>query len=59
LQEELDYNIGFLNSIQKKLSNEKFVNGAPEQVVAMERKKMSDAQTKIQIIEAQMASLKG
>ena len=59
LQEELDYNNGFLQSVQKKLSNEKFVNGAPEQVVAMERKKMADALTKIQLIEAQMASLKG
>ena len=38
---------GFLKSIEKKLSNERFVSNAPEQVVAMEQKKMEDAQAKI------------
>lgn len=39
LQNELKYTEGFLNSVMKKLSNEKFVAGAPDQVVAMERKR--------------------
>ena len=41
----------------KKLSNEKFVNGAPEQVVANERKKQADAEVKIAAIEAQLKGL--
>jgi valyl-tRNA synthetase len=41
----------------KKLENERFVNSAPEQVVEMERKKLSDAQSKIAIIEQQIKSL--
>lgn len=39
LQEELTYTQGFLNSVQKKLANERFVAGAPEAVLAIERKK--------------------
>ena len=46
IEEELNYTKGFLNSVQKKLSNERFVNNAPEQVVAMERKKVADAEAK-------------
>ena len=42
----------------KKLSNEKFVNGAPAQVVANERKKQADAEAKIAAIESQLAELK-
>ncbi|MCH9661432.1 MAG: valine--tRNA ligase [Bacteroidetes bacterium] len=56
LHEELKYNEGFLRSVQGKLKNEKFVNGAPEQVVANERKKEADALAKIETIKA---SLKG
>lgn len=58
LEEELNYTRGFLNSVMKKLNNEKFVNGAPEQVVANERKKQADAEAKIAAIEAQLAALK-
>jgi valyl-tRNA synthetase len=58
IEEELNYTKGFLNSVQKKLSNEKFVSGAPEQVVASERKKESDAVNKINILEEKLASLK-
>ncbi|MGK0127812.1 MAG: valyl-tRNA synthetase, partial [Candidatus Azotimanducaceae bacterium] len=43
LTEELKYNEGFLKSVQKKLSNERFVNNAPEQVITNERKKEADA----------------
>ncbi|MBQ0161346.1 MAG: valine--tRNA ligase [Bacteroidales bacterium] len=57
LQEELKYTEGFLNSVMKKLSNEKFVNGAPEKVVAVERQKKADAEQKIAAIKAQIATL--
>ena len=56
-EEELNYTRGFLTSVMKKLSNEKFVNGAPEQVVANERKKQADAEVKIAAIEAQLKGL--
>ena len=58
LEEELVYTRGFLASVMKKLSNEKFVNGAPAQVVANERKKQADAEAKIAALESQLAELK-
>ncbi|HBD25776.1 MAG TPA: valine--tRNA ligase [Flavobacterium sp.] len=58
LTEELNYTKGFLRSVQGKLSNEKFVAGAPEQVIANERKKEADALAKIAMIEQSLASLK-
>lgn len=58
LQEELDYNKGFLNSVMKKLSNERFVNNAPEKVVNVEKKKKEDAEAKIKVLEERIASLK-
>ncbi|MFP9113259.1 valine--tRNA ligase [Flavobacterium sp. RHBU_3] len=58
LQQELDYNRGFLKSVQGKLSNEKFVNSAPEKVVAIERQKEADALAKIAVLEQSIASLK-
>ena len=51
LQEELTYTQGFLASVRKKLSNEKFVNSAPAQVVDIERKKEADALAKIETLE--------
>ncbi len=57
LTEELNYTEGFLKSVQKKLSNERFVAGAPEQVVASEKNKESDALAKIETIKASLASL--
>jgi valyl-tRNA synthetase len=57
LQKELEYLQGFLNSIRKKLSNEKFVGGAPEKVVEAERKKEADALSKIQALENQIKTL--
>ncbi len=57
LQEELTYTQGFLKSVQKKLSNERFVQNAPEQVVAMERKKEADALGKIAMLEKRLKSL--
>ena len=58
LQADLAYAQGFLASVMKKLSNEKFVNGAPVQVVENERKKQADAEAKIKAIEQQLAELK-
>ena len=55
--EELTYTKGFLESVLKKLQNEKFVAGAPEQVITMERKKESDALNKIKILEEKLASM--
>ncbi len=58
LTEELNYTEGFLKSVQKKLSNERFVAGAPEQVVAGEKKKEADALAKIETLKASLSSLK-
>ena len=58
LTEELKYTEGFLKSVQKKLSNERFVNNAPEQVVASERKKEADALAKIETLKASLSGLK-
>ncbi|MDU8885309.1 valine--tRNA ligase [Yeosuana sp. MJ-SS3] len=57
LTEELNYTEGFLKSVQKKLSNERFVNNAPEQVVATEKKKESEALAKIETLKTSLASL--
>ena len=58
LEEELKYTKGFLNSVRKKLSNERFVSNAPEQVVASEKRKEADALAKIETIEASLKNLK-
>jgi len=58
LTEELNYTEGFLKSVQKKLANERFVAGAPEQVVASERKKEADALAKIETLKTSLASMK-
>jgi valyl-tRNA synthetase len=57
LTEELKYTQGFLRSVQGKLSNEKFVAGAPAQVIDNERKKEADALAKIATIEQSLKSL--
>ncbi|MFJ1435020.1 valine--tRNA ligase [Capnocytophaga canimorsus] len=59
LEEELKYTQGFLASVEKKLSNEKFVSSAPEKVVEMERKKLSDALAKIETIQQSLKNLRG
>ncbi|MFC4739255.1 valine--tRNA ligase [Flavobacterium ponti] len=58
LEAELKYTQGFLKSVQGKLNNEKFVAGAPDQVIANERNKEADALAKIATIEQSLASLK-
>jgi len=57
LTKELEYNKGFLRSVQVKLSNERFVANAKPEIIDGERKKESDALNKIKSIEAQLASL--
>tara|TARA_B100000768_G_scaffold180870_1_gene201997 strand:+ start:509 stop:3145 length:2637 start_codon:yes stop_codon:yes gene_type:complete len=58
LEAELKRAEGFLFGISKKLSNERFVANAPEQVITLERKKESDTQAKIEMIKNSLASLK-
>ena len=58
LEEELTYLKGFLISVQKKLSNEKFVANAKPEIVENERKKLADAESKIKTIEESIESLK-
>jgi valyl-tRNA synthetase len=57
LRKELEYTRGFLNSVMKKLSNERFVAGAPPQVIEMERKKQTDAEAKMKTLEDSLANL--
>ena len=58
LEEELKYAKGFLDSVMKKLSNERFVNNAPEAVVAKEKAKQADAEANIKVLEERIASMK-
>ena len=57
IKEELEYTKGFLTSVMKKLSNERFVSGAPAQVVEMEKKKQADAEAKLKALEERLAAL--
>ena len=59
LSEELNYLQGFLKSVEKKLSNERFVANAPEKVVAIEKQKQADALAKIETIQSSLDNLKG
>jgi valyl-tRNA synthetase len=58
MESQLQHLEGFLAGVLKKLSNERFVQNAPEQVVAMERKKQSDAEEKIAALRDSIAALK-
>ncbi len=57
LKAELDYTRGFLAGVMKKLSNSRFVESAPEKVVALEYTKKADAEKKIEALEKQLAAL--
>lgn len=57
LLKDLEYQRGFLNSVSKKLENERFVNSAPAHVLEMERKKKADAEAKIKALEESLARL--
>jgi len=58
MEAQLKHLEGFLQGVLKKLSNERFVQNAPEAVVAMERKKQSDAEDKITALKESIAALK-
>ena len=58
LADELAYLEGFLASVMKKLSNERFVSGAPQKVVETEYAKKNDAEAKIKALRERMAALK-
>ncbi len=58
LEADLKYQEGFLQSVMKKLGNEKFVSKAPANVIEMERKKQADAETKIAALKESIAALK-
>jgi len=59
LEDELQYAKGFLDSVMKKLANNKFVDGAPAKVVDSERKKQADALSKIKVLEEQLKEMTG
>jgi len=54
LEEKLKYTKAFLNSVTKKLENEKFIKNAPEKIVEIEQKKRKDAEDKIKVIETKL-----
>ncbi|MCJ7758929.1 MAG: class I tRNA ligase family protein, partial [Gillisia sp.] len=58
LMEELEYTQGFLKSVEKKLSNDRFVDNAPKNVVEIEKAKKSDAEAKIEVLKTSLAGLK-
>ena len=58
MEDELKYTRGFLESVAKKLSNERFVSSAPEKVIALEQKKQADALARIAVLEQQIEALK-
>jgi valyl-tRNA synthetase len=58
MQKELDYNKGFLKSVESKLNNERFMNNAPKKIITNEQNKMTDAKSKIRILENKISSLK-
>jgi valyl-tRNA synthetase len=58
-KKELEYQLGFVTSVQKKLENERFVSGAPKDVVDKERAKLADGQERIRILEEEIQRLTG
>ena len=58
MEAEIDYLEGFLRSVMKKLGNEKFVANAKPEVVAVERKKRADAESKLELLRENVAKLK-
>ena len=57
IKKDIDYLEGFKASVNKKLSNERFVSNAPEAVVAAERKKLADADAKLEVLRAALQAL--
>lgn len=58
LRKDLEYTEGFLNSVMKKLGNERFMAGAKPEVIEVEQKKKADAEAKIQLLKEQLQGLK-
>ena len=58
LENELNYTIGFLESVMKKLNNANFVQNAPDKVVEIEKRKKADAEAKIKVLESRINNLK-
>jgi valyl-tRNA synthetase len=58
LREELNYALGFLESVNKKLANERFVQSAPPQVVEVEKSKKADAEAKIKAIRERLGDVR-
>jgi valyl-tRNA synthetase len=58
LEAELEYTKGFLESVMKKLNNERFMSGAPAKVLETEKKKKADAETKIRRLEERLVVLR-
>ena len=54
IEEELKYTVGFLETVMKKMGNERFINSAPAQVVELERKKKEDAEEKIKMLKERL-----
>ncbi len=57
LWKDLEHQKGFLQSVQKKLSNERFIQNAKPEVIALEQKKQADAEARIKTIEESLAGL--
>lgn len=57
LKKDLEYYQGFVQKVEKKLANERFVNNAPEKVVEMERKKLADGKAKLENLEEALSKL--
>ena len=54
---QINYNKGFLKSVESKLNNERFINSAPKQVIANEKNKLADTKAKIEILENKIKDL--
>ncbi|MFT5570942.1 MAG: valyl-tRNA synthetase, partial [Cyclobacteriaceae bacterium] len=59
ISKELGYTRGFLKAVDQKLSNERFINNAPEAVVKTEQTKRADAEAKIKSLEESLKKLQG
>ena len=57
INKEIDYLVGFRQSVEKKLSNERFVNNAPAAIVETERRKLADAEQKLAALRATLEAL--
>jgi valyl-tRNA synthetase len=57
LDKDIAYNQGFMRSVQAKLSNERFIAGAPDKVIDIEKRKLADAKAKLEVAVSQRAAL--